>query len=313
MRSPVIVGIAGPTGVGKSAVAELVARALQAEIISADSMQVYRGMDIGTAKVPIEARGVPYHLLDVVDPGVPYSAALFQRDARAVIDALRAEGRPVVVAGGTGLYIRAALDEMEFPAGEPSSPVRLELERRTTEEGPQALYDELRRLDPSSAALIHPNNTRRVVRALEMLHEGTSYAGQAAGFSRRTFHYPGTTLIGLTLERSELYRRVDARVERMLAEGLLDEVRRLLDLRFSAALSATQAIGYKELVPVLRGESPLAPAVEDIKRASRRYAKRQLTWFRADSRIRWVDVTTLSAEDAAGRILDLVESSGNRA
>lgn len=306
---PGIVGIVGPTGVGKSAVADRVARGLAAQIISADSMQVYRGMDIGTAKTPAGDRGVTYHCLDLVDPGEPYSAALFQRDARAVIDDLHSREIPAVIVGGTGLYIRAALDRMDFPAGESLSPVRAELERRAVTEGPQALYDELRDLDPASAALVHPHNTRRVIRALEMLAEGASYAEQAAGFSQRVFHYPDTALVGLALERDELYRRVDARVDQMIAGGLLDEVRLLLELGFSDALTATQAIGYKELVPVLRGEAPLDQAVDGIKRATRRYAKRQLTWFRADPRIHWIDVTELSVTHAAERVLDLLESS----
>ncbi|MHB1135192.1 MAG: tRNA (adenosine(37)-N6)-dimethylallyltransferase MiaA [Coriobacteriia bacterium] len=311
MHAASIVGIVGPTAVGKSAVAESVARVRGAEIISADSMQVYRGMDIGTAKTPPHRRDVPHHGIDLVDPGTLYSAALFQRDARAVIDVLRQRGVPALLVGGTGLYVRAALDDMQFAAGESASPVRADLEMRAAKEGPQALYDELRRLDPASADLVHPNNTRRVIRALEMLSEGVSYAEQTAGFSRRTFHYPDTRLVGLTLERSELYARVDARVDEMIAMGLLDEVAHLLELGFTEALTAAQAIGYKELVPVVRQGADLAAAIEDIKRSTRRYAKRQLTWFRADPRINWVDVTGLSATAVSERVLDLVESSGN--
>lgn len=313
MHDASIVGIVGPTAVGKSAVADSVARVLGGQIVSADSMQVYRHMDIGTAKTPPHQRGVPYHGIDLVDPGTPYSAALFQRDARAAIDAIRAQGVPAVVVGGTGLYVRAALDEMVFPAGESVSPIRAGLELRAVQEGPQALYDELRRVDPASADLVHPNNTRRVIRALEMLHEGASYAEQAAGFSRRTFHYPDTQLVGLTLERSELYARVDARVDEMIALGLIDEVAHLLELGFADALTATQAIGYKELVPVVRHGADRAVAIEDIKRSTRRYAKRQLTWFRADPRISWVDVTGLSSDAVTERVLDLLESSGNGA
>lgn len=313
MRSPRIVGIVGPTAVGKSAVAERVARVLRAEIVSADSMQVYRGMDIGTAKAAADDRGVPYHCVDILDPGEPYSAALFQRDARAAIDAMLRKDVSAVLAGGTGLYVRAALDSMEFPTGETAAPVRADLERRALEEGSVALHDELRALDPASAALVHPNNVRRVIRALEMLSAGVSYAEQAAGFSQRTFHYPDTALVGLRLERPELYARVDTRVDSMMALGLLDEVSRLLELGFGSALTATQAIGYKELVPVVRDGADLAAAVEAIKRSTRRYAKRQLTWFRADPRISWVDVTGLSAEQAADEVLDLLESSEHSA
>lgn len=309
MRAYDIIGILGPTAVGKSVVSDLVAVALDAEIVSADSMQVYRGMDVGTAKTPPAERPVPYHCVDLVDPGTPYSAALYQRDARAAIDALLARNTPAVVVGGTGLYVRAALDDMEFPAGDTLSPARERLEARLAEEGGDALYAELDRLDPASAALLHPNNARRVVRALEMLAEGTSYATQAAGFRERDFHYPRTLLVGLTVDRDELYRRVDARVDAMIESGLVEEVRELLETGLSSALTATQAIGYKELVPALAGESGLSEAIDTIKRSTRRYAKRQLTWFRGDSRIKWIDVTGLSATQAAGRVLDLVESS----
>ena len=311
MRAYDIIGILGPTAVGKSAASDRVAVALGGEIVSADSMQVYRGMDIGTAKTPPAERPVPYHCVDLVDPGTPYSAALYQRDARTAIDALIASRTPAVLAGGTGLYVRAALDDMEFPTGDVLSPERERLEARLALEGAEALYAELRRLDPASAALLHPNNARRVVRALEMLAEGTSYATQAANFRVRGFHYPRTLLVGLTVDRAELYRRVDARVDAMIATGLVEEVRALLDRGLASALTATQAIGYKELVPVIAGKADLSDAIEDIKRATRRYAKRQLTWFRSDARITWIDVTELSAAQTAEAVLDLVESSGH--
>lgn len=313
MRTARILGIVGPTAVGKSAVAESVAHVLGGEIVSADSMQVYRGMDIGTAKTPPGRRSVPYHCIDLVDPGTPYSAALFQRDARAAIGAIHGRGVTAIVVGGTGLYVRAALDEMQFAAGESASHVRVDLELRAAKEGPQTLYDELRRVDPASADLVHPNNTRRVIRALEMFSEGTSYAEQAAGFSRRTLHFPDTALVGLTLERSELYARVDARVDEMIARGLLEEVTHLLELGLTEALTAAQAIGYKELVPVVRDGADRDDAIESIKRSTRRYAKRQLTWFRADPRISWVDVTGLSDAAVTERVLDLLESSGHSA
>ncbi len=274
-------------------------------------MQVYRGMDIGTAKTPLEQRSVPYHVIDMLDPGQSYSAALYQHDARAAIDALISRDVPAVLVGGTGLYVRAALDDMEFAAGDTRNPIREELEHRAAAEGPQALYSELRRLDPASSELVHPNNTRRVIRALEMHAEGISYARQASGFSDRVFHYSGTVLIGLLVDRAELYRRIDHRVDAMIAQGLLGEVAHLLELGFTDALTAKQAIGYKELVPVVRDGANLDAAVDAIKRASRRYAKRQSTWFRADPRIRWIDVTESSPPDAAHAVLDLVESTGH--
>jgi len=309
VTTPHPIAIVGPTAVGKSAVAEQVAYRIDGEIIDADSMQVYRGMDIGTAKTAPADRLVPHHCLDLTEPGTPYSAALFQRDARAAIDSVAARGHIPVIVGGTGLYVRAALDEFSFPEGERTNETRRLLEERAERIGSQALHAELAALDPASAALVHPNNVRRTIRALEMRSSGTSYAQQASGFTRREAHYPGARLIGLTMERSRLYARIDARVDAMLAEGLLGEVARLLEAGYRHALTATQAIGYKELVPVLERRSTLEAAADEIKRASRRYAKRQLTWFRADPRVIWVDVTEMSAEGATRAVLDLVESA----
>jgi len=304
-----VIAIVGPTAVGKSTVAEGVALALGGDIVSADSMQVYRGMDVGTAKVPERLRAVPYHCVDLIDPGENYSAALFQADARAAIDSIARAGRVPVLAGGTGLYVRAALDEMDFPAGDVASDTRARIEARLADIGPEALHAELAERDPESAALIHPNNVRRTVRALEMLdEEHVSYAQQSAGFAARQAHYPATYL-GLTIERAVLYHRIDQRVDQMLGAGLLGEVAGLLDAGYRDALTAAQAIGYKELVPVIEGDADLGEAVAAIKQASRRYAKRQLTWFRADPRVRWLDVTELSPDEAVEAALALIESA----
>jgi len=303
------IAILGPTAVGKSAIAEAVALTLHGEIVNADSMQVYRRMDVGTAKTPASERHVGYHCIDLVEPGEPYSAALYQRDARRAIDDIVGRGVVPILVGGTGLYLRAALDEFVFPAGELAGETRRVLEERVAVEGAAALHEELARLDPASAALIHPNNVRRTVRALEMRTEGRSYAQQTSEFSSRTFHYPGTRLVGLTMERDALYARIDSRVDRMMAEGLLAEVEALLADGYRNAITAAQAIGYKELVPVIDGVAPLDEAVVSIKQSTRRYAKRQLTWFRADPRIAWVDVTGLSPDEALGTVLDLLESA----
>ncbi|MBN1192533.1 MAG: tRNA (adenosine(37)-N6)-dimethylallyltransferase MiaA [Coriobacteriia bacterium] len=311
MTTPRPIAIVGPTAVGKSTVADLIAHKLHGEIISADSMQVYRGMDIGTAKTPAAQRLVPHHCIDLVDPGEAYSAALFQRHARTAVADISSRGLRAIVAGGTGLYVRAALDEFEFPAGDLSSENRLALELRAAEKGPLALHAQLAEADPAAAARIHPHNVRRTIRALEMLAEGKSYGDQSADFAQRKSHYPGTTFFGLTMDRPALYSRIDSRVEAMLDEGLLDEVAGLLAAGYRDALTAMQAIGYKELVPVVEGVTPLAEAVESVKRSSRRYAKRQLTWFRADPRIAWLDVTDLSPETASAAVIDLLESSGD--
>lgn len=278
------------------------------EVVSADSMQVYRGLDVGTAKTTPGERSVPYHCLDLVEPGEPFSAALYQTAARAAIDSCIERDRIAVVCGGTGLYVRAALDDLDFPPGDQTeNPVRRRWEAYLAERGPLELHAELARLDHASAALIHRNNSRRVIRALELLAEGESYADRHAGLHRRASIYPAV-FIGLSMERDALYRRIDSRVDEMMEQGLLEEVSGLVDRGYRDALTSMQAIGYKELIPVLDGECPLEEAVELVKQSSRRYAKRQLTWFRADERIRWVDVTESSTDDAFAALLAALES-----
>ena len=300
--SPVI-AVVGPTASGKSAVADLVAEALGSEVVSADAMQVYRGMDIGTAKTPVSERRVPLHLVDVADPTEPYSAALYQRDSRRAIDRLRAEGRVPVLCGGTGLYVRAALDEMEFPRGEVDGAARQRYQDLAGKLGPEGVHALLAERDPESAALIHPHNVRRVVRALEMLDEGVSYARQSAGFSEPREHYPSLQF-ALTMDRARLYARIDARVDAMMRAGLLDEVRGLMDAGAADALTSRQAIGYKELIDAFEGRCTIGEAVDLIKLRSRRYAKRQLSWFRRDPRITWLDMDVLDADGAARLIVD---------
>ena len=296
---------------GKTELAEQLAIQLEGEIVSADSMQVYRGMNVGTAKIAPAERRVQHHLVDIVEPGEPFSAALYQRLAREAIDLIDARGRRPILAGGTGLYVRAALDEMEFPAGVQTSPERESLEALAQEIGPEAMHARLAELDPASAALIHPRNVRRTIRALEMIRGGVSYADQSAGFRHRVSHYP-TTYVGVDMDREQLYARIDNRVDTMIATGLLDEVRSLLEAGFREALTAQQAIGYKELVPVADGHESLSDAVRAVKQASRRYAKRQLTWFRADPRVRWIDATDLTADQLTRSALEVVSEDASR-
>ena len=294
-----VLAVVGPTASGKTALAEELAVRLDGEVVSADSMQVYRGMDIGTAKPPATDRRVAHWCLDLAEPGEPFSAALYQRAARSAIADIRAREALPIVAGGTGLYVRAALDPMEFPAGEQAGNAsRIRYEAFAAEYSPQALHALLAERDPESAKMVHPNNVRRVVRALEMLDGGVSYAQQCEGFSARRSIYDAR-FVGLMVDRDALYAQVDARVDAMVAAGLLGEVERLLASGLRDALTASQAIGYKELVPVIESDTDLDSAVAAIKQATRRYAKRQLTWFRADPRVRWVDVTGLTTEKAA--------------
>ena len=285
-----VVCIAGATGVGKSSLADQLAQRIGGEVVSADSMQVYRHMDIGTAKVPPAQRGVAYHCIDLVDPGQPYSASLYQRDARAAIADIISRGKRPVMCGGTGLYIRAALDIMEFPAGDQvGNEVRDRYMQLAQEHGNEYVHAILQEQDPESAALIHPNNVRRTVRALEMLAQGESYARQAAGMKDFT-PFMNALYIGLTMETNSLYRAIDARVDQMMQDGLLDEVRGLVDDGFRDAITSSQAIGYKEFLDVFDGSCTVEEAVESIKRSTRRYSKRQRTWFRRDPRIEWIQV-----------------------
>ncbi|MDY0087296.1 MAG: tRNA (adenosine(37)-N6)-dimethylallyltransferase MiaA [Coriobacteriia bacterium] len=304
-----VCAIVGPTAVGKSELAERVAQRVDAEIVSADSMQIYCSMDVGTAKPPDHSSPVTYHCIDLVEPGTPYSAALYQAEARSAIKEIVARGRLPILCGGTGLYVRAALDDWVFPGGSVESPERAALEQEAVVLGADRLHKRLAELDPPSADLIHPANVRRTIRALEMVAQGQSYADQAAGFQRRTSVYDAR-FIGLTMARELLYDRIDQRVDDMLAAGLLSEVTSLLAAGFRDALTAAQAIGYKELVPVIEDHAPLDEAVEAIKRATRRYAKRQLTWFKSDPRIQWIDMTDADLDSVLEDVVRLVESKG---
>lgn len=302
MTIPVI-SITGPTASGKSSLADEVASRLHTDVISADAMQVYIGMDIGTAKTPISERRVPLRLVDVVSPADSYSAALYQHDARVVIDSLLASGKQAVLCGGTGLYLRAALDEMEFPKGEVEGERRVRYQRMAKELGAEALHSLLREKDPASAEQIHPNNVRRVVRALEMIDEGVSYAEQKAGFSTPCAHYDYASF-ALAMDRERLYKRIDDRVDCMIQQGLVDEVRGLVALGAADAITSRQAIGYKELIDYLDGLCSLEDAISLIKQRSRRYAKRQLSWCRRDSRTIWLDMDQMTTEQAADFILE---------
>lgn len=302
MRPGPVVCVVGPTATGKSEIADAVAAALGSHVISADAMQVYRGMDIGTAKMPEARRTAPLALVDMVDVGEAYSAALYQRDARAVIDSELRRPRTPVLCGGTGLYVRAAVDEMEFPKGRGTSERRRYWEARAEEIGEEELWRELDAKDPASAARIHPHNVRRVIRALEMADEGVSYAEQASGLHERVPVYE-VRMWGLTRDRHRLYETIDDRVDAMLAEGLVDEVRSLREMGLEKAPTAAQAIGYAEILGYLRGECSLVEASREMKKRTRHLAKRQFTWFRGDRRVRWLDVDELGREEIVDRIL----------
>lgn len=280
--------IVGPTASGKTSVGIEVALRLSGEIISADSMQVYRGMDIGTGKATAAERArVPHHLLDIVEPDHPFTVAEFQARADLAIREIAARGRLPLLVGGTGLYVRAVVDGLDFAPRPSDLRLRRELERRAAAVGPVALHAELAQLDPETARRVHPHDVRRVVRALEV-YRLTGRPISAQG--RRPPRYDAL-IFGLHVARAELYRRIERRVDEMLAAGWVDEVRRLIAAGFGRWVTSAQALGYRELAAYLRGEVGYAAARAHIVAATRRFAKRQLTWFRADPRIRWLNAT----------------------
>ncbi len=301
-RGPVVC-IVGPTASGKSSLADAVALRLGSDVISVDSMQVYKGMDIGTAKTPVSERRVALQMVDVADVSQDYSVSMFQHQARALVDERLNQGRVPVLCGGTGLYLDSVIDEMNFPSGQTHGSGRERYEAFAAKEGPEALWNLLFERDEKSAQEIHPNNVRRVVRALEMLDEGVSYAKTHEGLKARKPHYEAR-IWGIAMNRDRLYARINERVDAMLEQGLVAEVEGLVSQGYGSDLTARQAIGYKEILEYLDGALGLDEAVELIKQRSRRYAKRQLSWLRRDGRVRWLDYDEISPEQALGLVLD---------
>ena len=284
-----LICICGPTASGKTALSVALAQQLHTEIISADSMQIYRGMDIGTAK-PTEAErcGVPHHLLDICDPGEPFSVARYVELADAAAQDILRRGMIPVVAGGTGLYMDALIECSTFTGDETDLSIREKYQRMAAEQGNIAVHECLRRVDPEGAARLHPNNLKRVIRALEV-YEQTGMTLDAFNrlHKRPAPKYQAIKIGVCPAERQVLYERIDKRVDQMLVDGLLDETRRLLE-RGALAGTAAQAIGYKELLGFLQGEQPLEECVALLKQRSRNYAKRQLTWLKRDDNIHWI-------------------------
>lgn len=283
-RPRVVLALVGPTGSGKTAISLAVAPALRAEIVGVDSMQVYRGMDIGTAKPSPEERAqVPHHMIDVADPGKPFSVATFQTAARSATDAILMRGRTPLLVGGSGLYYRALVDELEFP------PTDAAVRAAIGAGDPEVLIARLRQRDPDAAERIDPANLRRVVRALEVM-ELTSkrFSDFRTAWDRYESRYD-LVAAGVRIPAGELETRIRERVRRMFEAGLVEEVRALLDRGFRSALTAPRAIAYPETVALIDGTMTPEEATEQIVRNTRRYARRQLSWFRADPRIHWFD------------------------
>lgn len=303
MKLPPLIAIVGPTAVGKTRLAIDLAKELDGEIVSADSRQVYRFMDIGTAKPTLrERRSVPHHLIDVVEPDDQFTLAQYQELAFAAIDGIIARGKVPFLIGGTGLYVRAVLEGFHIPRVIPSLALRECLYRRASEEGAGSLHNELATIDPVAAGRIDPRNVRRIVRALEVYHE----TGIPISRLQRKQAPPYRILkIGLTMERAELYRRIDQRVERMIEDGLVEEVKGLVERGYGYEMSAMSGLGYRQIGLYLQGRLELSSAIELIKRETRRFVRQQYTWFRQlDETIHWFTV----AEGIYDRIRTLILS-----
>ena len=301
-----IICIAGPTASGKTALAVELAKELGGEVVSCDSMQVYRRMNIGTAKpTPEEMQGIPHHMLDVAEPWEDFSVSRYCELATPIVEDILSRGKTAIIAGGTGLYMDSLIQGNAF-APFPSTGVRERLEAQADAEGMEAMLAWLRSLDPDSAARLHLSDRKRILRALEVyLETGETITAH----NRRTQALPPRFCplwLGLDFaDRGELYRRIDLRVEEMLRQGLLEEIRELLASGIPPKCTAMQAIGYKEFVEALQGSLPVEQAVEEVKKSSRHYAKRQLTWFRRNKALHWLTRGPDSPEilEAARQIL----------
>lgn len=289
-----LVIIAGPTATGKTALAVEAAESINGEVVSADSMLVYRGMNIGTAKpTRDEMRGVPHHLIDVVDPDEEYSVAVYQKQARECIARILAQGRTPVLTGGTGLYIRSVIDDYDFTSALRDEKLRADLSEEAERSGAAAIHRRLAHVDPKAAARLHPNDTRRITRALEVFYLTGIPLSDSWRLEQGKPLYD-LIFLGLNMERKDLYSRIEDRVDSMLEAGLIEEVRSLLDRGYSPELTSMQGLGYKEILAYLAGVMPKREAVSLLKRNTRRFAKRQLTWFRRDQRIKWLPADAVS-------------------
>lgn len=304
LSKPRVVAVGGPTASGKTALSVALAKAFDGEIINADSMQIYKSLDVGTAKPSVEERqGIPHHLLDFLPPETPYSVADFTAAADPLIRELTARGKLPLVVGGTGLYITSLLNGMAFAPEKIDPAIRARLQARADAEGGAALYAELTKVDPDYAAQVHPNNLPRVIRALE-LFEATGRKMSEERVNARAAEPPYASLcLCLTCrDRAVLYDRINRRIDRMVENGVLDEARQVYDHR-DAYRTAAQAIGYKEFFPYLEGTATLDACTEKLKQATRNYAKRQLTWFRRQNDAVWL---YLDEEDVVDRACTLV-------
>lgn len=299
--------VAGPTASGKSTAGVELCKRLQGSVISADSMQVYRGMDIGSAKITEEEmQGIPHELIDIADPSEEWNVVRFQREAKAAVQRITAKGRLPVLVGGTGFYIQALLYDIDFTETREDTSYRSLLEEKARTEGNESLYRMLLEKDPEAAAAIHPNNLKRVIRALEFTRETGEKISDHNEEQRKRLPAYDAVFFVLTMEREKLYRRIDLRVDQMMEAGLLEEVKRLQEQGFTSRDVSMQGLGYKQILQYLEGEGTLEDAVEQIKLQTRHFAKRQLTWFRRERDVIWVNTDEFSSRE---EMLDYMENT----
>ena len=299
--NPEVIVILGPTATGKSALGVCLAKRLNGEVISGDSMLVYRGLNIGAAKPEkAELNSVPHHLIDILEPDASYSAADFQQQADATIRTVQSRGKLPIVVGGTGLYLQALLENYDFVAVSSDEALRKTLAQKALQEGNDSLWRDLAAIDSKSAARLHPNDTRRIIRSIEVARAGN------ASSQKRTQPKPlryNAWVIGLTMERDQLYARINRRVDMMAAQGLVAEVSGLLARGVPSTAQSMKGIGYKEIAAYLAGEVDYETAIEKVKQATRHFAKRQFTWYRRMTYIDWFDVSDYSDMDALADVL----------
>lgn len=307
-KKPLII-IAGPTAAGKTKASILLAKKINGEIISADSMQVYRYMDIGSAKVtPIEMQGVPHHLISALEPTEEFNVVRFQSMAKAAMEDIYAQGRVPILVGGTGFYIQSILYDIDFTENEADTAYRHELEQLAKEQGNDLLYQMLMEADPEAAEELHPNNIKRVIRALEYHRlTGQKISEHNQVQRHKSSPYEAYYFV-LTMDRAKLYQRIDLRVDLMLEQGLIEEVKKLKAMGLTQNDVSMQGLGYKEILAFLEGEATLEEAIYTIKRDTRHFAKRQLTWFRREPEAIWIDCDPdkRTAEDIALELLNYV-------
>ncbi len=297
MKKPLII-ITGPTAAGKTAISINLAKRVSGEIISADSVQVYKGLDIGSAKITHdEMQGVPHHLIDICEPTDDYNVASFTEEGRKAIDKIYANNNLPIIVGGTGFYIQALIKDLDFKSEDESNEIRSYYEKLCEEKGAQYLHDLLKETDPKSAESIHPNNTKRVIRALEF-YKKTGKLMSSNNEEQRLQDSPyNFAYFVLTKDRETLYKDIDRRVDIMIKNGLVEEVKGLIDAGLNKTHTAMQGLGYKEIYDHLTGEISLDEAIYIIKRDTRHFAKRQLTWFKREKECIWINKADFRSED----------------